>query len=84
MGITITAYFTEFDHEVTVIDIDEEIVTPLNDGRAPITESELDELLATHVGIALRQRPPTTLFPTPTSGSWRSAHRGTKMAALIS
>jgi len=53
VGTTIAACFAEFGHEVTAIDIDEEIVAMLNDGQAPITEPRLDDLLETHVGDRL-------------------------------
>jgi len=53
VGTTIAACFAEFGHEVTAIDIDEDIVATLNDGQAPITESGLDDLLATHAGDRL-------------------------------
>ncbi|MFA9417897.1 UDP-glucose 6-dehydrogenase AglM [Natrinema sp. HArc-T2] len=53
VGTTIAACFAEFGHEVTAIDIDEEIVATLNDGQAPITEPGLDDLLETHAGDRL-------------------------------
>ncbi|SEP69256.1 UDP-glucose 6-dehydrogenase AglM [Natrinema salaciae] len=53
VGTTIAACFAAFGHEVTAIDIDEEIVAALNDGRAPIAEPGLDDLLETHAGDRL-------------------------------
>ncbi|NGM71390.1 UDP-glucose/GDP-mannose dehydrogenase family protein [Natronolimnobius sp. AArcel1] len=53
VGTTIAACFADLGHEVTAIDIDEEIVNTLNDGRAPITEPGLDDLLETHAGDRL-------------------------------
>ncbi|MCU4974963.1 UDP-glucose/GDP-mannose dehydrogenase family protein [Halobacteria archaeon AArc-m2/3/4] len=53
VGTTIAVCFAELGHEVTAIDIDEEIVTTLNDGQAPITEPGLEDLLATHAGERL-------------------------------
>ena len=50
VGTTIAACFAELGHEVTAIDIDEAVVETLNDGRAPITEPGLDELLEKHIG----------------------------------
>ncbi len=53
VGTTIAACFAELGHTVTAIDIDEEIVETINDGRAPIDEPGLDELVADHVGDRL-------------------------------
>ncbi|MFC4438561.1 MULTISPECIES: UDP-glucose 6-dehydrogenase AglM [Natrialbaceae] len=53
VGTTIAACFAELGHDVTAIDIDEEIVATLNEGRAPIDEPGLGELLETHVGDRL-------------------------------
>ncbi|MFD1562773.1 UDP-glucose 6-dehydrogenase AglM [Haloarchaeobius amylolyticus] len=53
VGTTIAACFAEFGHEVTAIDIDEDIVATLNNGQAPITEPGLDDLLETHAGDRL-------------------------------
>ena len=53
VGTTIAACFAELGHEVTAIDIDEEIVAALNDGRAPIAEPGLEDLLESHVGTRL-------------------------------
>jgi|AntDeeMetagen192_2_1112575.scaffolds.fasta_scaffold04101_2 UDPglucose 6-dehydrogenase len=50
VGTTIAACFAEMGHTVTAIDIDQEIVDTLNAGKAPISEPELDELIATHAG----------------------------------
>jgi len=50
VGTTIAACFADLGHDVTAIDIDEEIVDTLNDGEAPIHEPGLDELIATHAG----------------------------------
>ncbi|TYL36758.1 UDP-glucose 6-dehydrogenase [Natronococcus pandeyae] len=53
VGTTIAACFAELGHDVTAIDIDEEVVATLNDGRAPIDEPGLEDLLETHVGDRL-------------------------------
>jgi UDPglucose 6-dehydrogenase len=53
VGTTIAACFAELGHEVTAIDIDEEIVAALNEGRAPIDEPGLEELLEIHAGDRL-------------------------------
>jgi len=50
VGTTIAACFADLGHEVTAIDIDEEIVSAINAGEAPIHEPGLDELVATHAG----------------------------------
>ncbi len=54
VGTTIAACFADLGHDVTAIDIDEEIVARLNDGHAPIHEPGLDDLLAEHAGERLR------------------------------
>ncbi|WP_137290300.1 UDP-glucose 6-dehydrogenase AglM [Natronorubrum halophilum] len=53
VGTTIAACFAAFGHEVTAIDIDEEIVEAINNGQAPISEPGLEDLLETHVGNRL-------------------------------
>ncbi|QFU82295.1 UDP-glucose 6-dehydrogenase AglM [Natronorubrum aibiense] len=53
VGTTIAACFADLGHDVTAIDIDEEIVDTLNDGQSPISESGLENLLETHTGNRL-------------------------------
>ncbi len=53
VGTTIAACFAELGHDVTAIDIDEEIVATVNRGEAPIDEPGLDDLLAEHAGDRL-------------------------------
>ena len=53
VGTTIAACFAEIDHQVTAIDIDQEIVETLNEGNAPISEPGLDDLIAKHAGDRL-------------------------------
>ncbi len=53
VGTTIAACFAELGHEVTAIDIDQTVVEALNQGRPPIHEPGLEELLADHVGDRL-------------------------------
>ncbi|WP_306059296.1 UDP-glucose 6-dehydrogenase AglM [Natronococcus wangiae] len=48
VGTTIATCLPELGHDVTAIDIDEAIVEALNQGRSPIDEPGLDELLAEH------------------------------------
>jgi len=54
VGTTVAACLTELGHEVTAVDVDEEVVAAINDGRAPINEPDLDGLLAEHAGHSLR------------------------------
>ncbi|WP_435063662.1 UDP-glucose 6-dehydrogenase AglM [Halobaculum sp. EA56] len=54
VGTTLAASLADLGHEVTAIDIDEAVVAALNDGRAPIHEPGLDELVAEHAGGRLR------------------------------
>ncbi|MFA1611363.1 UDP-glucose 6-dehydrogenase AglM [Halobellus rubicundus] len=54
VGTTIAACFAEVGHDVVNVDIDEEIVETINDGRAPIHEPGLDELVVEHAGDRLR------------------------------
>ncbi|MDS0282296.1 UDP-glucose 6-dehydrogenase AglM [Haloarcula onubensis] len=54
VGTTVAACLADLGHEVTTIDIDEDIVDAINDGEAPIHEPGLDELVAEHGGSRLR------------------------------
>ncbi|WP_232702158.1 UDP-glucose 6-dehydrogenase AglM [Halobacterium wangiae] len=54
VGTTIAACFADLGHEVVNVDIDEDIVEAINDGRAPIHEPGLDERIAEHAGGRLR------------------------------
>ena len=53
VGTTVAACFADMGHDVVNVDIDDEIVAAINDGRAPIHEPGLDDLLAEHGGDAL-------------------------------
>jgi len=53
VGTTIAACFADIGHQVTAIDIDQDIVDTLNAGNAPISEPGLDELIADHAGNQL-------------------------------
>lgn len=53
VGTTIAACFADLGHEVVNIDIDEEIVKAITNGKSPIHEPGLDDLIATHGGDAL-------------------------------
>ena len=54
VGTTVAACLADLGHEVTTIDIDEDIVGAINDGAAPIHEPGLDELVAEHGGSRLQ------------------------------
>ena len=54
VGIVTGVCLAEKGHEVTCIDLDEEKVAAANEGRAPIFEAELDELLVRNVGRRFR------------------------------
>jgi pyruvate/2-oxoglutarate dehydrogenase complex dihydrolipoamide dehydrogenase (E3) component len=50
VGTTIAACFADLGHSVVNVDIDEEIVETINDGRAPIHEPSLGECINDHAG----------------------------------
>jgi len=50
VGTTIAACFADLGHEVTNIDIDEDIVETINSGTPPIHEDGLPKLVAEHAG----------------------------------
>ncbi|GAA0656298.1 UDP-glucose 6-dehydrogenase AglM [Salarchaeum japonicum] len=50
VGTTIAACFADLGHDVVNVDIDEEVVTTLNGGNAPIHEEGLPELVSRHAG----------------------------------
>ena len=54
VGTTVAACFAGLGHDVVNVDVDEDVVAAINDGRAPIHEPGLDELLAEHGGESLR------------------------------
>ena len=54
VGTTVAACFADLGHDVVNVDVDEDVVAAINDGRAPIHEPGLDELLAEHGGEGLR------------------------------
>ncbi|MFC7209759.1 UDP-glucose 6-dehydrogenase AglM [Natronoarchaeum sp. GCM10025321] len=53
VGTTLAACLADLGHDVLAIDIDEDVVAALNDGRAPIHEPGLDDLVADHAGANL-------------------------------
>ncbi|WP_226038872.1 UDP-glucose 6-dehydrogenase AglM [Natrinema sp. DC36] len=54
VGTTIAACLADLGHDVTNIEIDDEIVETINAGEAPIHESGLEERIADHAGTTLR------------------------------
>ncbi|KTG10996.1 UDP-glucose 6-dehydrogenase [Haloprofundus marisrubri] len=54
VGTTLAACLADLGHDVTNVDIDEEIVAAIESGVAPIHEAGLDELVAEHGGERLR------------------------------
>ena len=53
VGTTVAACFADLGHEVMNVDVDESVVTALNDGSAPIDEPGLDDLLGRYAGESL-------------------------------
>jgi len=53
VGTTVAACFADFGHAVMNVDVDESVVTALNDGTAPIDEPGLDDLLDRYGGETL-------------------------------
>jgi UDPglucose 6-dehydrogenase len=54
VGTTVGACLADVGNDVWTIDIDESVVTALDDGTAPIHEPGLDALLAEHAGSRFR------------------------------
>ncbi len=54
VGTTVAACLADLGHDVTNIDVDEDVVAAINDGDSPIHEPGLDELVAEHAGDTLR------------------------------
>ncbi|ELZ97723.1 UDP-glucose 6-dehydrogenase AglM [Haloferax sulfurifontis] len=54
VGTTVAACFAELGHRVVNVDIDDDIVRALNEGRCPIHEPGLAELVERHAGDGLR------------------------------
>jgi UDPglucose 6-dehydrogenase len=54
VGTTLAACLADLGHDVTAIDIDEEIVAQLNEGESPIHEPGLAPLLSAYAGNTLR------------------------------
>ncbi len=54
VGTAVAACFADLGHGVVNVDIDEEVVTAINGGEAPVHEAGLDERIAAHGGDRLR------------------------------
>ncbi|WP_435552667.1 UDP-glucose 6-dehydrogenase AglM [Natrinema sp. CGMCC1.2065] len=50
VGTTLAACLADLGHEVTAVDIDEDVVNTIEHGRAPIHEPGLSDLVAEHTG----------------------------------
>jgi UDPglucose 6-dehydrogenase len=74
VGTTVAACLADCGHEVTNVDINEDVVAAINDGEAPIHEPGLDELVGEYGGDELRattdyaavRRPDVTFLALPT------------------
>ncbi|WP_049935953.1 UDP-glucose 6-dehydrogenase AglM [Haloplanus natans] len=53
VGTTIAACFADLGHEVMNVDVDDAVVTALNDGQAPVSEPGLDDRLGRYAGETL-------------------------------
>jgi UDPglucose 6-dehydrogenase/GDP-mannose 6-dehydrogenase len=53
VGLVTGACLADQGHEIACIDVDEELVRAINEGRAPIHEPGLDALLARNAGVRL-------------------------------
>ncbi|MFC7140599.1 UDP-glucose 6-dehydrogenase AglM [Halosimplex aquaticum] len=54
VGTTVAACLADLGHDVTNVDVDEDVVATINDGDTPIHEPGLDELIGEHAGDRLR------------------------------
>ncbi len=50
VGTTLAACLADVGHDVTAVDVDEDVVAALNDGRPGVEEPGLDDIVATHAG----------------------------------
>lgn len=57
VGLVSAACFSELGHTVDLIEIDPAKVEAINQGKSPIYEKGLEEILKAHVGRELRARP---------------------------
>ncbi len=54
VGLVTGVGLAELGHDVTCVDVDERKVRAINEGRSPIFEAGLEELLAHHVNVGFR------------------------------
>jgi UDPglucose 6-dehydrogenase len=54
VGTTVAACLADLGHDVTNVDVDEDVVAAINDGESPIHEPGLADLVAEHAGANLR------------------------------
>jgi len=54
VGTTVAACLADLGHDVTNVDVDEDVVAAINDGESPIHEPGLADLVADHAGETLR------------------------------
>jgi len=54
VGTTVAACLADLGHDVTNVDVDEDVVAAINDGESPIHEPGLADLVAEHAGENLR------------------------------
>ncbi|WP_436926742.1 UDP-glucose 6-dehydrogenase AglM [Halosimplex amylolyticum] len=54
VGTTVAACLADLGHDVTNVDVDEDVVATINDGDSPIHEPGLAELIGEHAGDRLR------------------------------
>lgn len=54
VGTTVAACLAELGHDVVNVDVDEDVVDPLNQGESPVHEPGLDEMVAEHGGSSVR------------------------------
>ncbi|QLG63428.1 UDP-glucose 6-dehydrogenase AglM [Halorarum salinum] len=54
VGASVAACFADLGHDVVAVDVDEERVEAIEDGRPPLHEPGLDELVAANAGERLR------------------------------
>ena len=56
VGLVTGTCFAELGHDVTILDVDSEKVLAINNGKPPIHENGLEELLNRNAGKRVRAR----------------------------
>ena len=54
VGLVTGSWFAKLGHDVTIFDVDPVKVQSINNGKPPIYENELEELLKQNAGMKLR------------------------------